>query len=524
MALNGLPHSEYDVINRSLILGTGPKGIIGLSGPTEMGPINKPTLIGSWDEYTRTFGGYLPDDDFPLLCRRILDRGGRIRVNRLGHYTTISDASTLTGTKATGTMGAGGNTAVFTAKNIGAWGNGVVVTATAAASGIAGMLDISFAHPANANMNYTVRNVKATGLTAADKTAFNNESPYIDIGATAGTLAAGTVTLSTGAYTVSAIVAVDYIGDPTSNTGWYAFGQAKDIVKLCAPSKADRAIDAGLAVYVNSRPDIIGVVRTPVGATDALAVDYREGTGTYAPGTPIDNWRMIMTTGGLTINHPATGVVQNITEVTDVLGGLSVRDNSDLDEYKAGFGSKRGRVTNVLDVVYNVGTASRKANADNLVFHGINPVINHEAFGPVYFGNRTLTKQYVGTLLERANVAEFLVSLYRNVKPLVDGELGDPNDLITWKTVYRKVRDLMLTLEQKRAVYPGEGKGWVFQGDQNVDDIAQAVVNTSNTIAAGQYVFYLFVKPIGALEFVGIRVVVDNTSVNYEVTLAQPNL
>lgn len=517
MSLTGLAKSEVEIINRSVIVGTGARGIIGMQGPTEMGPINTPLLIGSWSEFQRNFGGLLTTDDFPLYCRRALEAGAKLRVNRLGHYSDITDASTLEGVKATITAGSGGNTAVFTAKNIGTWANGAVVTITAAASGLAGRIDIKFTF-ANSNMNQTIYNVKNTGMTATDKQLFNNESLYIDIGATAGTLAPGTATLASGAQTVANIVAADYNGDVEGKNGWHAFDEVPDIIKLCAPSKADPDIDGGLEVYVGGRQDIMGIVRTPVGVTDTLAVDYREATGAYAGGTVIDHWRMIMLTGGLKIKHPETYIPIEISEIGDVAGVFSRRDNNDTDLFKAAAGAKRGRIKNNQGVVYNVGTGSRAANGDNLIFHGINPVIQHDTYGAMLYGNKTLTKTYANTLLEKCNVAEMLVQLYREIKPLIDFELFDPNDPITWKNVYRKVRELMIVIQQKRGVYD-----WVYQGDQDVDDITDVQINAPNDIAAGRYVFHLYVKPIPAMEFIGVKIIVDNNNVDYEALLLQPD-
>lgn len=78
------------------------KGVSFVGGITIRGPINNPKdIITSWPQFERIFGGLTPDTDFPLLCRRALQRGGQLRVARLGHYTDPTVASTLDATKAT---------------------------------------------------------------------------------------------------------------------------------------------------------------------------------------------------------------------------------------------------------------------------------------------------------------------------------------------------------------------------------------------------------------------------------------
>lgn len=522
MALTGPAHSEINIINRSVVVGTGPLGLVGLSGPTEMGPINTPTLIGSLNEYLRVFGKLLTTSDFPLYVRRFLEAGGRCYVNRLGHYTDIADPATLVGVAATITLGTGGNTAVFTAKNIGTWANGVIVTATAAASGLAGKLDITFTFPNNSLANQVVRNIPATGMTTDQKAAFNVESQYINIGTTAGTLVAGTATLASGSQDVTAIVATDVVGDVASLTGWHAFDNTVDLVKLCAPSYADNDIDVGLGAYIGTRKKLIGVFRPPIGLTDSGAVDYREATGAYTGGVAIDEYRMVMIYGDLYAKNPVTLAPITISAVADVLACGSRRDNSDEDLYKSSAGPERGWIRNASGVVFNVGTEARQLNAANLVAHGISHVIQHETYGIRFWGDVTLTKTYVGTLLAQLTVVEFLTNLMAQLKPKIDFQLFNPNNPSSWAAVYRSVRAIMNVVETKGAVQGGENTGWVYQGDQDVTDVSQATATSPSDIAAQRYTPKLFVKPTDAMLYIGLDLVVDTTDVNYQMVLTQP--
>lgn len=79
------------------------KGIAFVEGVTLRGPISDPKdVITSWPMFIRIFGGLTPGvSDFPLLCKIMLEKGTKLRVNRVAHYTTISDPSSLTAVKAT---------------------------------------------------------------------------------------------------------------------------------------------------------------------------------------------------------------------------------------------------------------------------------------------------------------------------------------------------------------------------------------------------------------------------------------
>ena len=76
-------------------------GIAFVIGETLRGPINKPSdLIRSWPQFNRMFGGLIDGNDFPRQCKRALDKGAILRVNRIAHYTDITDSDSLDAAKA----------------------------------------------------------------------------------------------------------------------------------------------------------------------------------------------------------------------------------------------------------------------------------------------------------------------------------------------------------------------------------------------------------------------------------------
>src|SRR5690554_2853750 len=77
-------------------------GISGFIGTFERGPINDPSIIfTSALELRKVHGGYVTGSDDYLLAERILNRGGKLRVVNIRHYTDVSDPATLTATKST---------------------------------------------------------------------------------------------------------------------------------------------------------------------------------------------------------------------------------------------------------------------------------------------------------------------------------------------------------------------------------------------------------------------------------------
>lgn len=67
------------------------KGIFGVQGITKRGKLAKPdVIINSWATFQKYYGGLTSLSDFPLLCKRALDRGARLRVSRVANYSNIT--------------------------------------------------------------------------------------------------------------------------------------------------------------------------------------------------------------------------------------------------------------------------------------------------------------------------------------------------------------------------------------------------------------------------------------------------
>lgn len=95
------PKVKFNIVNLSFTVAQQVLGISCVEGITLRGPFAKPSLlIGNWTQFVRTYGGYIPTSDFPLLCKRAFDMGSQLRINRVGHYTTITNKTTLDASKA----------------------------------------------------------------------------------------------------------------------------------------------------------------------------------------------------------------------------------------------------------------------------------------------------------------------------------------------------------------------------------------------------------------------------------------
>lgn len=622
MPLNatGRARFESEITDLSVIVSTGISGIAAVAGVTSWGDLGTSRLVGNWTEFQKYFGGLRADTDFPEWCKIMLDRGAKLRVGRIAHFTALNDRNTITATKATAaqsttavaetkatatatvtTVGAtndvytistagygwsytqtAGNTNAQVASGLqaainagtaihgysaavatnvvtitaptgsGAGANGQLLnfvktggTGTIAKTNFAGgvtailftgTMNIEGGYATDALNGTTVQIINASSgdttkfdavvtvvgmpfltdtvknlnrvFTQADKDKFNAQILHTKITTYSGSINNGTLTLAGGTLVLSALDDNDYIGDATGLTGIRCFDGATDFVRLAVPEKATLPIDNAVIAYVNGRQDCRAILRTPMSISGATAVDYRNKTGIYAGGTPIDNWIGSMVYGDVTFTRSANTNSFDTPAVISALIAGAYKDNKAYAWYAAG-GSKRGKIAQALGVTYNLASPARSTEFDNVDAAGINAVINDDSYGVCYWGNGTL--QRTDTLLKHENVADLMIFLRRTIAPIVKGELFDPNDVETWKNIYRGVKRLMDFVQKKRGVWK-----WMYQGDQDITDVSEAVVNAPNAIDAGSYVFNLWISPKVGMKYAGMRVVVTNSSVNFE--------
>lgn len=77
-------------------------------GITERGPINVPTLLTDFNEYTAVFGAYTGDSDIALAAKGFFDNGGQfLYVIRTVHHSDITNPNSQTATKGTLTLATG---------------------------------------------------------------------------------------------------------------------------------------------------------------------------------------------------------------------------------------------------------------------------------------------------------------------------------------------------------------------------------------------------------------------------------
>ncbi len=498
--------AHYATINdASSIAGTTATGIVGTTATAAVGAastVNDTITINGVDLTTKFGGGV------------VFTISGSTGNN--GSYTVVSSAYTGGNTVVTvavvpnatadGTVTYVDNGVSVKFFSLGTGGNKCSVKTQAAFNGAANQFDYVVSIAGYPDLGYTVPNVPKSP-NSTEIIQFNQKSKYLKIVSVSGTPAPTTVTLSGGAQVIADIVNVDYIGDSVGKNGLNSFDEDIEITSIAVPMKAEPTIDAAISLYAENRKGIKGLVRTPIGLDADGVIDYREGTGAYSH-TAITSWRTMMFTGGLEVVDPITGDFVQVPELAGVMACMSRKDNL-YNEWFSFSGPKRGVIPGVNGVVVNFGAPAKRLQADRVDARGVNVVIKHPTFGVCSWGNSTLYK--TPSLLQKAEVAELVLLMERTLPSFTDVDLFDPNDVETWKSIFRRVSTWMGFLQDNRAVWK-----WKYEGDQDIDEVSQATVNSSANIDAGQYIFRLFFAPKVGMKYVGVKLVVTNSGVSFE--------
>lgn len=591
---------------------TPARGISGVLGVTKRGPINNPgLLINSWPQYVKLYGGLMTDNDFPLLCKRALERGSSLRVSRVVHYTDITNSATLTAEyaavkntslitlsgalAATHTIGvtingnivapvtfsgdssltlkalgekvlqsfpgiirayqvtsnttlalvpqagvtittltvqlggttpptattstvssftnATGNTALFqlSPKYPGSEYNKLVITLSKGSNYQANYFDLQIqllgepdtvenwpnlrieGSPTVANSNYLQAITNGSNLVNVT---------YADLSSLVSPIVPRYMTLSFDAGDDGdAVTATDFIGDSNTRTGLQAFNGVDDIFQLCAPTREDASVHQAGAAYASSRKDLVYFAHL----SNTLTSENALVSAKLAMN--IDSSYTAFFSGGLIVLDPLSGQNKNISELGDILGIAATSDSS-VGPWQSFAGSNRGLFYNALGVVNNFGTPANLAGMNLIANAQINAVINRDN-KIMLWGN--FTGQLANSTLSFLNVRRFIIELKKTLGPILSNFLEEANDPITWRLIYMAVDPTLRSWVNKRAMHDYD-----WQGDQFVDSIDNAVINTPQLVQQGKYYVKLFIKPTVSLQEIVLGVILSPSGVSFE--------
>lgn len=517
----GLPRVIVTEKDLSYFVDTLMKGISCVQGITEKGPVASPQLIGSWQQFNRVFGGEIKDSDFPLLCKRALDRGAVLWVSRVVHFTDIADKTTITAIAASVVLrdshtSTPADTLKVTASSPGAWGNNLKVKIEPGTVDATNEFNLYVL--ANGNVVETFENISMTD-TSDRYIEKILRSDYITVEDMNSSNAApvdipkqGTFSLAGGVDGISGITDADYIGDSASGTGVYAFDEVDDAMQLATPGITSTAVIAAGLAYCENRQDMVYICETPFDLSPQEAKEFRLGEGTYNHAPFVSNYGA-MYYGKLRIYDVSQGKERYISPIGDVLGAIAYNDWQE-DVWWAPAGIRRGRILNCLGVDVNTGTKGRMAEGSLLHNNQVNPICVFEDSGPVIWGEETL--QRLPSALRDLHIRRLMIYIEKSIARVSRIDLFEPNDPIMWRRFYRRLVPFLEDIKSRRGLYD-----FRVECDQNAKSVEEAKLNTPERVDRGEFRCQVWVKPVRIAKWIMLDFNITKTDVKFDEVIAE---
>jgi len=405
----------------------------------------------------------------------------------------------------------GALTSTWDASAVGDGYKGTVIDIVPSSNGKDGYVDITITLP-DSDLPQPLKGVKRT-LLPAELVSLNKQMEGVVVSNLASnTLPLGKVVLAGGAQDVSLIDDTDYTGSAISSTGWHAFNDVVDSMRMFNIARPTHGAALGLMLYLEGRKDMRGRTYTPKGLTVSGLNDFRDGTGPYVH-SPLDSYFLDLWVAEVNITDPHN---VNVKEYPILGGGLQCGNRSKADnakgEWYSDSGNDFGKIFGVNSLPLNLGSPGNTFQYGAIYEKGVNAIINDESFKIVNWGNRT-TLLDTTSLMSKANIADLVIFISREVKKIARKMNFKPNDILMFEELYRKVSPFIKdTLVAGRAIEGGtgsdrgEGVWWHWLGDQFAKDLNDLKVNNKAEVDAGKYRVRFAFKPIAANEYIGLDI------------------
>ena len=210
------------------------------------------------------------------------------------------------------------------------------------------------------------------------------------------------------------------------------------------------------------------------------------------------------------------GVIRNCDVLGTVLGLANVSEAT-FGPWYSYAGQNRGIVPEALGpVMPNLGTPSQIENLQLFANWYMNLFVIKDTQSA---GKRTMlwhnfTSNPINNSEKFISIVNLNLYLKKNIRPILEGKLEEPNTFSTWKDIYYQVKPILDDLVNRNAMLEP-----VWNGDQNAPSYADLQVNTEEDVRAGKYHAVLSYRDIVTMQEVNLDIVIvaSERSVNISV-------
>ena len=297
------------------------------------------------------------------------------------------------------------------------------------------------------------------------------------------------------------IVDADYVGSELSFTGFRAFDNYDDAMQMGVLDNNSDTVNVAGSNYSKLRGDLNYFIHLGNTLNTAQALINKRNS------LNIDNKYVLFAGGGIKLRDELTGEVLESSGIADLL----ILANKSAEEFGPWYsfsGNNRGVVQDAIGVVNNFGTPAKYKDLDALADTHINMFIQRDNQTKLW---GSLSGQYEEDQERFINVVRLVIYIKKNLKPILEDFIDEPNDISSWKRLYFTVKPFMDDLVDNRALYSYE-----WQGDQDAKDMNKLSVNDPVKVSQGKYKVRLRLSAIPGIKDIEIDMVLTSAGVTFE--------
>lgn len=220
--------------------------------------------------------------------------------------------------------------------------------------------------------------------------------------------------------------------------------------------------------------------------------------------------------GGGIKYYDEAGVVRNCDVLGTVLG-LGDTAASNYGPWYSFAGMNRGIVaTSLGPVMPNLGASSKKSVLQGFAEWYMNLFLIKDTR---FYGKRTMlwhsfTSHPKSDSYKFLSVARLNLYIKKQLKPILESYIEEPNIWTTWKNIYYEVKDIFTDLVDRRGI-----SEWTWIGDQDAQSYADLSINTEADVRAGKYHAQVKFKDIVTMQEITMDIITDAATGNIEINM-----
>jgi phage tail sheath protein FI len=472
-------------------VGTAVAAFVGLA---EKGPINEPTLVTNWTQFTTRFGDFVPDTYLgQAVYGYFLNGGGSAYIVRVGGGEAADEVAAKGALPA---VSDGGAPLRLSAVEPGAAGDELTVEVLDAGEAADGAFKIVVSR--NDRIEETFDNLttkrgaqnvatalKRSKLIKLEETHLPVEVP----------LARGRVALSGGQAAVQASVSPDdYIGNAAQRSGFAGLEAIDEITMLSVPDlmwalqrglidmDGLQAVQLAMIAHCELMSDRVAILDAPPGLNAQQVKDWRVDKAGYDSKFAALYWPWI------TVMDPSVGRTVLVPPSGHTAGVWARSDDTR--------GVHKAPANEVVRGVINLERRITKGEHDELNPAGVNCIRAFPGRGIRIWGARTLSSDSEWKYL---NVRRLFNYIEQSILRGTDWVVFEPNDAHLWDAVKRTVTMFLRRLWRDGALF-GATAGEAFFVKCDAEN------NPPETRDVGQLIIDVGVAPVKPAEFVIFRI------------------